>query len=160
MYLVGILPLMPWRLRHRLHYLVDSVHYFLRRIRAFQPYYPVSPSPSKPESPSPSFTFRPSAGSRPPTMPLADFLPPVPRPLDLGSDPTPVTRSPRVMHTHLHAHSRRIYTHAFRTGIGLRRYAPPYPARLPHMRFLFVGIALCLRLPSDSVSQRTPLAFG
>ena len=51
MYLVGVLPLLPWRLRHRLHYLVDSVHYFLLRVRAFQPYYSVSPSPSKPESP-------------------------------------------------------------------------------------------------------------
>jgi hypothetical protein len=28
------------------------------------------------------------------------------------------------------------------------------------MRFLFVGPALCLRLPSDSTSRWTPLPFG
>ena len=37
---------------------------------------------------------------------------------------------------------------------SLVRSAPPY------MRFLFVGSELCLRLPSDSVSRRTPLPFG
>ena len=31
---------------------------------------------------------------------------------------------------------------------------------LPHMRFLFVGPGLCLRLPSDSASRRTPLPSG
>ena len=37
---------------------------------------------------------------------------------------------------------------------SLVRSAPPF------MRFLFVGSELCLRLPSDSVSRRTPLPFG
>jgi len=32
--------------------------------------------------------------------------------------------------------------------------------RLPHMRFLFVGPGICLRLPSDSTSRRTPLPSG
>jgi hypothetical protein len=31
---------------------------------------------------------------------------------------------------------------------------------LPHMRFLFVGPEVCLRLPSDSTSQCTPLPSG
>src|SRR3990172_7800803 len=31
---------------------------------------------------------------------------------------------------------------------------------LPRMRFLFVGPGVCLQLPSDSASRRTPLLFG
>ena len=42
----------------------------------------------------------------------------------------------------------------FDLSCSLVRSAPPY------MRFLFVGSELCLRLPSDSVSRRTPLPFG
>ena len=37
---------------------------------------------------------------------------------------------------------------------SLVRSAPPF------MQFLFVGSELCLRLPSDSASRRTPLPFG
>ena len=49
---------------------------------------------------------------------------------------------------------------AFRTGFGLRMCLPPYPAMSPRMWFLFVGAALCLRLPSDPASRRQPLPFG
>ena len=42
----------------------------------------------------------------------------------------------------------------FDLSCSLVRSAPPF------MRFLFVGSEFCLRLPSDSVSRRTPLPFG
>ena len=45
--------------------------------------------------------------------------------------PWQVDRSPRVMHTHLHAYARRIYVHAFRTGIGLWISLPPHPTCTP-----------------------------
>ena len=93
------------------------------------------------------------------TMPSADFcnffLPPL-----SDSSSWQSCRPPRVMRTHLHAYVRRIYAQAFRTGIGLWRYTPPHPACTPHMRFLFVEPALCLRLPSDSTSRWTPLPSG
>ncbi len=53
-----------------------------------------------------------------PTMPSADFCRPIPPPLDSGSTGQ-IDRPPRVMRTHLHAYARRIYVHAFCTGIGL-----------------------------------------
>ena len=59
--------------------------------------------------------------------------------------------------SHLPAYARRIYFRAFRAGTGLRVLWPPHPARLPPMRFLFVGPAVCLRLPSDPALRRTPL---
>jgi len=66
-------------------------------------------------------------------------------------------RSPRVLHSHLHAHARRIYAAAFRTRFGLGRFRTAHPAASPPIRFLFVAPALCLRLPSDSQSPATPL---
>jgi hypothetical protein len=47
MYPVGLLPLLPWRLKHCSHVLLDSDHCSVRRVRTFQPYCAVSPSPSK-----------------------------------------------------------------------------------------------------------------
>src|SRR5690606_38962516 len=88
-----------------------------------------------------------------PTMPSADFCPSITAPLDAASTSRQIDRPPRVMHTHLHAYTRRIYDHGFRTSIGLRRYSPSHPAQPPRMRFLFVGPALCLRLPSDLTSR-------
>jgi hypothetical protein len=35
-----------------------------------------------------------------------------------------------------------------------------HPDCMPHMRFLFVGPALCLQLPSDPTSRWTPLLFS
>jgi hypothetical protein len=54
----------------------------------------------------------------PAIMAAADFCQPIPAPYDAGST-RQIGRSPRVMRTHLHAYARRIYGHAFRTGIGL-----------------------------------------
>jgi type II secretory pathway predicted ATPase ExeA len=53
-----------------------------------------------------------------PTMPSADFCQSIPAPYDAGSTGQ-IDRSRRVMRYHLHAYARRIYNHAFRTGIGL-----------------------------------------
>ena len=58
---------------------------------------------------------------------------------------------------HLPAYARRIYFRVFRAGTGLRVFAPSHPTRLPPMRFLFVGPAACLQLPSDPASRRAPL---
>ena len=53
-----------------------------------------------------------------------------------------------------------VITMAFRAGFGLRKYLPSYPAWPPLMRFLFVGPALCLRLPLDPTSRWAPLPAG
>jgi len=58
------------------------------------------------------------------------------------------------------AYVRRIYFQSFCTGIGLWVYWPPQPLWLPRMRFLFVGPAFCLRLPSDPTSPWARLPFG
>jgi hypothetical protein len=92
-------------------------------------------------------------------MPSADFCRPVRRPFDLRST-RQTDRSPRVMRSHLRAYARRIYVRVFRASTGLGRYLPARPALPPRMRFLFVGPAFCLRLPSDSASRRTPLPSG
>ena len=42
-----------------------------------------------------------------------------------------VCRSPRVLHTYLHAYARRIYVTAFRTCIGLCIFPPAHPTVLP-----------------------------
>src|SRR4030043_195015 len=93
--------------------------------------------------------FRPSARSSEPTMPSADFCQPIPTPLDVSS-PKHIGRPPRVRLNHLYAYTRCIYFHTFRASIGLWVYLPLHPVWLPLMQFLFVGPALCLRLPSDS----------
>jgi hypothetical protein len=93
------------------------------------------------------------------TMPSADFCRPVRRPLDLRSS-RQTDRPPRVMRSHLRAYTRRLYVRAFRASIGLCIYLPAHPALPPRMRFLFVGPAFCLRLPSDSTSRWTPLPSG
>ena len=53
-----------------------------------------------------------------PTMPSADFCPPIPPPYGVGSS-WQADRPPRVMRSHLHAYARRIYARAFRAAIGL-----------------------------------------
>ncbi len=60
----------------------------------------------------------------------------------------------------LHAYACRIYVVAFRASTGLCSSWPAHPATPPHIRFLFVRPALCLRLPSDSASRWTPLPFS
>ena len=87
------------------------------------------------------------------TMTSADSSRHLLTPLNVSSTIRHAVRPPRVMRTHRHAYARRIYPHAFRSGMGLQRYLPPYPACRPLMRFLFVGPALCLRLPSHNTSR-------
>lgn len=72
--------------------------------------------------------FGPSAPS--PTMASADFWPSLSTPLDADST-RQIARSPRVLRTHLHAYTRRIYVTAFRTRIGLCRFWPTHPAVPP-----------------------------
>src|SRR5262249_14772513 len=114
---------------------------------------------SKLESLARYFMFGPSVQSNRPTMPSADFCNFFPSLLN-DSSSKQSCRPPRVLRSHLHAYANRIYKQALLTGIGLRRQSHPHPACLPHMRFLFVGPALCLRLPSDSTSRETPLPSG
>ncbi|RQT04058.1 hypothetical protein DF035_10930 [Burkholderia contaminans] len=64
------------------------------------------------------------------------------------------------MRTHLHAYACRIYAPSFRASFGLWPSWLPYPDASPHIRFLFVRPALCLRLPSDSQSPATPLPLA
>jgi hypothetical protein len=56
--------------------------------------------------------------------------------------------------------TRRIYSRTLRMILGFESNGPLARMRMPHMRFLFVRPALCLQLPSDSESLRTPLLFG
>ena len=69
-------------------------------------------------------------------------------------------RSPRIRYNSLHSmqpphlRGRVRVVWDFDLCCSLVRSAPPC------MRFLFVGSELCLRLPSDSASRRTPLPFG
>ena len=81
-------------------------------------------------APSLNIPFHPSSVSSRTTMASADPCKHLPPPLSAGSS-WPVHRSPRVSRTCLHAYARRIYSRAFRTGIGLQRYMPPHPTRLP-----------------------------
>src|ERR1700693_4796449 len=101
--------------------------------------------------------FGPSA--LPATQPFADFWQPIPTPPGVSST-RQIARSPRVLRTHLHAYACRIYAAPFRASFGLRRDSPSHPDASPHIRFLFVRPALCLQLPPDSWSPRTPLPFG
>jgi len=92
-------------------------------------------------------------------MASADFWSPFPTPLDASSTKQ-TTRFPRVSHTHLHAHVRRMYAAQFRASIGPHRYWPAHPDASPPIRFLFVRPALCRQLSSDPESPKAPLPFG
>jgi hypothetical protein len=65
-----------------------------------------------------------------PTMASADFWQSISTPLDVDSS-RQITRSPRVLRTHLHAYARRIYGTAFRTCIGLCIFGPAHPTVTP-----------------------------
>ncbi len=69
-------------------------------------------------------------------------------------------RSPRVLHTHLHAYARRIYAMSFRASFGLWRFRPPHPSMAPRIRFLFVEPALCHPASFRLAVARETLAFG
>jgi len=96
---------------------------------------------------------------RPTNMASADFSPSIPTPLDIGST-RQMERPPRVIRVTFIPYTRRIYFHIFRMVLGFEYLCPLAQMWLPHMRFLFVGPGLCLQLPSDSASRRTPLLFG
>ncbi len=65
-----------------------------------------------------------------PTTASADFWPPISTPFNIDST-RQIARSPRVLRTHLHAYTRRIYFTAFRTRIGLNIFLPACPTVLP-----------------------------
>jgi len=96
---------------------------------------------------------------RPTNMASDDFCQPIPTPLDASST-RQVDRPPRVMRVTFIPYTRRIYFHIFRMVSGFEFHCPLAQMWLPHMRFLFVGPGLCLQLPSDSGSTRTPLLFS
>ena len=84
------------------------------------------------------------------------------------SIPTPYSASstrqndglPRVRRVTFVPDTRRIYGRPIRDVSGFELYGPLALVRTPRMRFLFVRPALCLQLPSDPGSLRTPLLFG
>ncbi len=63
-------------------------------------------------------------------MTSADFWRCLPTPLDVGST-RHTARSPRVLHTHLHAYACRIYAAPFRASIGLHKSLPAHPDASP-----------------------------
>lgn len=65
-----------------------------------------------------------------PTTASADFWPSISTPLSVDST-RQIARSPRVLHTHLHAYARRIYGTALRTCIGLCIFMPAHPTVTP-----------------------------
>jgi len=68
-------------------------------------------------------------------------------------------RSPRVRRVTFVPYTRRIYVGWVRMTSGFESLCPlAHPP--PRMRFVFLGPGLCLQLPSDSASRRTPLLFG
>ena len=92
--------------------LVDRIELF------HDPSWSAPPSSSKIKAPIRHFMFWPSARSR---GLLCRLLTPVDPSRRLATPVAPgqTDRPPRVMRTHLPAYARRIYVHAFRTGIGL-----------------------------------------
>ena len=93
-------------------------------------------------------------------MASADFCHPIPTPYDVGSTRQD-DRSPRVIRATFLPHTRRIYSATFPDdyrALKILAFSPRW--ELPHMRFLFVGPEVCLRLPSDSTSRWTPLPFS
>ena len=93
-------------------------------------------------------------------MPSADFCTIIPAPRGAGSPDGQPCRSPRVLRTHFHTYTCRIYVMAFCASIGLRRSRTAYPAMPPRIRFLFVRPAICLGPPSDSQSPAKPLPLA
>ena len=67
------------------------------------------------------------------------------------------SRPPRVRTIAFIPSTRRIYCIGFGQCWTLSCVADSSALIQPHMRFLFIGPGLCLRLPSDSTSRWTPL---
>ena len=92
-------------------------------------------------------------------MAAADFWRFIPTPRDAGSPEANRQTSPGITHS-----PSRLCLSDLRHGVPCKNWALRLMARLPHraasIRFLFVRPALCLQLPPDSASRRTPLPFN
>src|ERR1700677_1671010 len=107
----------------------------------------------------PCFTFGPSLRLRRANMAAADFWRLIPTPRGVGSPQANHQTSPGITHS-----PSRLCLSDLRHGVpckywALRRFARS-PRRAASIRYLFVRPALCLQLPSDSASRRTPLPFS
>jgi hypothetical protein len=72
-----------------------------------------------------------------------------------------VNRSPRVIRATFLPSTCHIYSSTLPDDYrALKKFAFSTRMKLPHMRFLFVGPEICLRLPSNSTSRWTPLPFS
>jgi hypothetical protein len=87
------------------------------------------------------------------TMASADFSPRPSRAAPFQGN----ARSPQIRTRAFPPCGRRIYTVDSRSPFGFRGMLPVHPSTAPYIRFLFVGPEVCLPLPSDSASRRTPL---
>ncbi len=107
----------------------------------------------------PYFTFGPSSRSRGTTMAAADFWRFIPTPLDAGSPRANRQTSPGITHS-----PSRLCLSDIRHGVLCKYRALQIlacsPRRAASIRSLFVRPALCLQLPPDSASRRTPLPFS
>jgi hypothetical protein len=107
----------------------------------------------------PYFTFGPSSRSRGTTMAAADFWRFIPTPFDAGSP-----RANRQISPGIALSPSRLCLSDLRHGVPCKNRALHLlacsPRRAASIRFLFVRPALCLQLPPDSASRRTPLPFS
>ena len=92
-------------------------------------------------------------------MAAADFWRFIPTPRDAGSPEANRQTSPGITHS-----PSRLCLSDLRHGVPCKYWASQILARSPHhdasIRSLFVRPALCLRLPPDPASRRTPLPFS
>ena len=97
--------------------------------------------------------------SRGTTMAAADFWRFIPAPFDAGSPKANRQTSPGIAHS-----PSRLCLSDLRHGVPCKYWALHLlacsPRRAASIRFLFVRPALCLQLPPDSASRRTPLPFS
>ena len=94
-----------------------------------------------------------------PTMPSADFWPFLPMPFNTGSTMANVQISPAIAHLPSRlcpSDLRRRFPYKFR-ALTICAVLPNAAASI---RFVFLEPALCLQLPSDPRSPRTPLPFS
>jgi len=107
----------------------------------------------------PYFTFGPSYRSRETTMAAADFWRFISAPHDADSPEANRQTSPGITHS-----PSRLCLSDLRHGAPCKYRALQILACSPHhpayIRSLFVRPALCLQLPPDSASRRTPLPFS
>ena len=94
-----------------------------------------------------------------PTTAFADFWKPFRIPCGIPCRLRQVPRPPRVRTAAFTPHPPHLLHHRLMaTGFALSRKLAPIMQ--PGMRFVFLGSAFCLRLPSDPTSRRTPLPLA